>query len=170
MNPQISPFCLETLFCQWNIQGMFAMGNWNADTQIYSNLPCHRNTAAEEKNVNFKFGCKFCLIFWVIICGGPVLAKKNIFFPRLESGLLQDEKLIFCPIFQEQKYCLQGEGQSGQYRCKVPPISMHHFFCSNRTNSWAQIPTRKSSESGIGGIAFKMILNISYDAGKLERG
>ena len=34
----------------------------------------------------------------------------------------------------------------------------------------AQIPTRKSSESGIGGIAFEMILNISYDAGKLERG
>ena len=32
----------------------------------------------------------------------------------------------------------------------------------------AQIPTRKSS--GIGGIAFKMILNVSYDAGKLERG
>ena len=24
-----------------------------------------------------------------------MLAKKNIFFPRLESGLLQDEKLIF---------------------------------------------------------------------------
>ena len=34
----------------------------------------------------------------------------------------------------------------------------------------AQIPTRKSSGSGIGGIAFEMILNISYDAGKLERG
>ena len=68
----------------------------------------------------------------MIICGGPVLAKKNaIFFPRLESGLLQDKKLIFLSSLSGTEVLFEGEGQSGQYRCKLLPISVHHFFCSN---------------------------------------
>ena len=88
MNPQISPFCLETLFCQWNIQGMFAMGNWNADTQIFSNLPCHRNTAAQKKNFNFKFGYNsfqlikrvfFLYCEWLYVEVQCLLKKRHIF-------------------------------------------------------------------------------------------
>ena len=61
-----------------------------------------------------------------------MLAKKNaIFFPRLESGLLQDEKLIFLSSLSGTEVLFEGEGQSGQYRCKLLPISVHHFFCSN---------------------------------------
>ena len=91
---------------------MFAMGNWNADTQIYSNLPCHRNTAAEKKNVNFKFGCKFCLIFWVIICGGPVLAKKKHIFSSFRIWASPRWKInIFVLSFRNRSIVCRAKGR-----------------------------------------------------------